>query len=477
MNINYNNWAVCPECCGQGKIMRGPSRKRLRLYQEKLKTLNESTSDETLLKPLNKNLDICLPCVGSGLVKSSSITKVDSINYPNVAIIGGGIGGVAFAVACLHRGIPFTLYERDESFDIRSQGYGLTLQQASKAIEGLGILSLKGGLTSTRHVVHSSDGKVIGEWGLRKWKKEFLEKTSKRKNVHIARQSLRLALLEQLGEDTSIKWGHTLINYSENKTGNFDITFRVNGESKIVTADLLVGADGIRSCVRKLAIKDDDPLHYLGCIVILGICSLGSLHNVESSLFDSATVFQTVNGHERIYVMPYDNNNVMWQLSFPISEDSAKELSKKGAKAMKGEALARLKDWHDPIPQILEATQESDITGYPAYDRTLLDLRLLQSKGNITLIGDAAHPMSPFKGQGANQAILDALSLARRISTECGPGSKWREIGLRETVLTDFEKDMLERTASKVKDSAKAAQLLHSKAVLHEGDEPRGRGF
>jgi 2-polyprenyl-6-methoxyphenol hydroxylase-like FAD-dependent oxidoreductase len=68
-------------------------------------------------------------------VTSENFTEIDTKNYPNIAIIGGGIGGVALAVACLHRGIPFTLYERDESFNTRSQGYGLTLQQASKAIE------------------------------------------------------------------------------------------------------------------------------------------------------------------------------------------------------------------------------------------------------------------------------------------------------------------------------------------------------
>ena len=76
-----------------------------------------------------------------------------------IAIIGGGIGGVALAAACLHRGIPFTLYERDKSFDIRSQGYGLTLQQTSKAIEGFGVTSLKDGVVSTKHVVHTTDGR------------------------------------------------------------------------------------------------------------------------------------------------------------------------------------------------------------------------------------------------------------------------------------------------------------------------------
>jgi len=93
----------------------------------------------------------------------------------------------------------------------------------------------------------------------------------------------------------------------------------------------------------------------------------------------------------------------------------------------------------------------------------------------VTLIGDAAHPMSPFKGQGANQALLDALALARGITKGCSLFTQWREAGIRESVLTEFESEMLQRSATKVKDSAEAAQFLHSDIVLHESDEPRGR--
>lgn len=77
--------------------------------------------------------------MGSGLLPSDHPPSIDTDNYPHIAIIGGGISGVALAVGCYHRGIPFTLYERDINFDSRSQGYGLTLQQANKAIEGFGI--------------------------------------------------------------------------------------------------------------------------------------------------------------------------------------------------------------------------------------------------------------------------------------------------------------------------------------------------
>jgi 2-polyprenyl-6-methoxyphenol hydroxylase-like FAD-dependent oxidoreductase len=101
----------------------------------------------------------------------------------------------------------------------------------------------------------------------------------------------------------------------------------------------------------------------------------------------------------------------------------------------------------------------------------------LEKAGAVTLIGDAAHPMSPFKGQGANQALLDALSLARAIAAGCRPLSQWRKDGVRKSVLTDFEATMIERSTSKVEDSAAAAQFLHSEIVLQEADEPRGRSL
>jgi len=118
-----------------------------------------------------------------------------------VAIVGGGIGGIALAAALQHRGVPCAVYEKDSSFEERRQGYGLTMQQGARALRSLGFFSLSDddgddggneeegsfdesgggsstttppgratfGIHSTRHVVHKPCGTVVGEWGMRVW--------------------------------------------------------------------------------------------------------------------------------------------------------------------------------------------------------------------------------------------------------------------------------------------------------------------
>ncbi|MBB1150463.1 FAD-dependent monooxygenase [Myroides sp. NP-2] len=457
------HWTACKACHGLGKKNKG--RRKKAKYSKELSVAAEERAVA--------HYSPCSKCGGAGIVPATSPPIPDE-QYPHLAIIGGGIGGIALAVACLHRGIPFTLYERDQHLNARAQGYGLTLQQAGKVMKDFGLLSLDDQVISTKHVVHQTDGKVLGEWGLRKWQQENQTTPKKRSNFHIPRQSLRSALFLQLGQQQAVEWGHQLLDYTPLNTEEIELTFLVNGHIKKERTNLLVGADGIRSTVRKLSLGEEvAPLHYLGCMVILGICPLAAIQEeTTSELLDSATVFQTANGEERIYIMPYTADSIMWQLSFPMDENEAIALAAQGKQALYEEACRRT-PWHNPIPSIVKVTAPTLISGYPVYDREVVDPANWKEMNAVTLLGDAAHPMSPFKGQGANQALLDALLLARLIVKGC-THTPWREKGLKTSVLHEFESLMLERSAAKVKGSAQAAQLLHSTLVLKECNQPRG---
>jgi len=125
------------------------------------------------------------------------------------------------------------------------------------------------------------------------------------------------------------------------------------------------------------------------------------------------------------------------------------------------------------------------VSGYPVYDRPVLTASAMEEEASsrTTLMGDAAHPMSPFKGQGANQALLDAVELARSLyeAGYDGPGKKSDKIennGKKDWIpaaLRKYERTMIERSRPKVEASSKAAQFLHSEVAVAEGNVTRGR--
>jgi 2-polyprenyl-6-methoxyphenol hydroxylase-like FAD-dependent oxidoreductase len=92
--------------------------------------------------------------------------------------------------------------------------------------------------------------------------------------------------------------GTPLLDFKECEGKGANLSSQIERKIKYSKADIVVGADGIRSSVRRLLIVDDSsPLRYLGCILILVVCTLGSFEDLNSPLLDSATVFQTLNGN------------------------------------------------------------------------------------------------------------------------------------------------------------------------------------
>ena len=411
-----------------------------------------------------------------------------------VAVVGGGIGGLALALALQQRGVVVGVFERDGHFFERSQGYGLTLQQGSKAVRDLGLESAAAaaGVSSSLHISRDASGRELGRHGSAT--REENGSPSGRRNLHLPRQSLRALLCARLKPGT-IRWGCRLDTITQQNTGQHKgqhdrPTLSFNGGERQVSADVVVGADGIHSVVRQFAAPTQMPtaaeprgvgLRALGVAVVLGYAKCA--HELCAG-FD--TVFEQLDGETRLYAMPFSpppEGTTMWQVSFPMEPEAAAALARGGGEALLAHARERCANWATPVPELLGATRADDVTGYPIYDRPVGSR--FGTGGRITLLGDAAHPMAPFKGQGANQALVDALALARALyDSELGdaaaaslePSATVEEEGAprrrrrsRQPIvdaIEQYERAAAVRAAVKVEASRLATRLLHSDAAL-----------
>lgn len=180
--------------------------------------------------------------------------------------------------------------------------------------------------------------------------------------------------------------------------------------------DLLIGADGIRSSVVKLVVPNVPGPKYLGVMIILGIAEF------NHPLLDERG-FYTLDGNHRLFTMPYEERSsethkarVMWQLSYNLAdEDESRKLSLAGPKSLRDEVLRRCRYWHDPVVELIHATSLETIWGTGLMDRDPEELvrDIAGCKfSNVVVLGDAAHSMSPFKGElGTKIATGEARGL------------------------------------------------------------------
>lgn len=270
--------------------------------------------------------------------------------------------------------------------------------------------------------------------------------------------------------------------------------------------ELLIAADGIYSTVQakveedqhsngknhdKLCCSINAPppstLKYIGIMLINGI-TLGFHH----PLLDERG-FYTVDGENRLFTMPFEGSYVddhlkdflsmegeqlrecsatpstrrrtMWQLSFRLPDVTlANQLRQGGPKCLLEEALRRCNTWHPPVCDMLRSTPLDCIWGSGLMDRMpnvnnikVKNGSLKTQSRRIVILGDAMHAMSPFKGQGANQALSDGPLL---VDWLCRKGASLT------VALSHFEREMIHRTRNKVKASREAAIYLHSPQVL-----------
>jgi salicylate hydroxylase len=136
----------------------------------------------------------------------------------------------------------------------------------------------------------------------------------------------------------------------------------------------------------------------------------------------------------------------IWSLGLKIA---AGELDKLSPSELKQRALKEVEGWHSPVPELIQETSDSNISSRKYYDKN--PLRKARD-GRVILLGDAAHPMTPFRGQGANMAMMDALDLAENL----------RNNPDIDSALVAYEKSMLKRTKRHVLESRNAGFEFHS---------------
>ena len=177
----------------------------------------------------------------------------------------------------------------------------------------------------------------------------------------------------------------------------------------------------------------------------------------------------------------------MWQLSFSdFSEEEGARLRTASPEELLKEALRRCKGWFEPVCDMINCTPKKEVWGTGLYDRDPMPLRGKDQGSRVTVIGDACHPMSMFKGQGANQALHDGPLLASWL--DCGSGATAKKNSKPHsnnfdvnkvvdnnlnahnvyTRLRCFEREMVARTSSKVLGSRDAATKLHSPAAIND---------
>lgn len=385
-----------------------------------------------------------------------------------IAIVGSGIAGATLALALKRKGFQnVVIFEKDSSIWQRRQGYGLTIQQGTKKLINLGISTIKDLDTpSTARYIFSESGDIISFFG-----RDFYNCTGKSRkfNVHLSRQDLRYLLLREV--ESQVVWNRNLcgIHY-QNKIATLQF------EDSIYEADVVVGADGIYSKVRTLtfdqkhrAQKEDstkvyNSLNYLGVIVVLGLVFCE--HELTKEV-----VFESSNGTVRIFCMPFSNYftegnpskkkpppimRTMWQLSFPIKLNRARYLSKH-KKQLKNICMDRVSSFHSPVPEMINLTKLSDMMATPVYDFDPLPADTLSIYPYTALIGDASHAMSPFKSQGANRAILDAVALAEKLNT----------LPLEDAILS-YERETISKNIEKVLASREKVAKLHCPSIQND---------
>jgi 2-polyprenyl-6-methoxyphenol hydroxylase-like FAD-dependent oxidoreductase len=306
-------------------------------------------------------------------------------------IIGGGISGLTTALAFNKLNINCEIYEKAPV--LNEVGAGIWLQpNALKILDWLGIGTLARERGVILNQVDITDHQLIP---FRKTSKELVQDQYGQGILAIHRGVFQKLLSEHLPE------GVLNLGSPFSSSASAATKIEVVVGAKKTTSDLLIGADGIHSSVRK-AIFENTELRYAGQTCWRGVSDISLPLALQNSGIESW-------GNKiRFGFSPISNNRVYW---FAVAKSKPNE--KDPEKMIKPGLTKRFKDFHPLVSKIIDHTDEEKILRNDIYD-----LKRLQHwfKGPIILIGDAAHATTPNMGQGAGQGIEDAYYLANLLA-------------------------------------------------------------
>jgi salicylate hydroxylase len=315
------------------------------------------------------------------------------VNPLHVAVIGGGIGGLSAAVGLLRAGFTVDVYEQaDELTEI---GGGINMgPNAVRILYRLGLrqeLERQGVQPLGTHQRRWQDGRTLQRARLN----PLCEELYGAPHITIHRADL-LAIIASGCPAENIHLGHRLVGLSE-RGGGAEAWF-ANGAR--ISADVLVGADGIHSAVRAALFGAAEP-QFAGCVAYRGLVPAEHIADLGLELGSQSWVGP--GGHFVHYFVSRGRllNFVGWTEHDRWNREDWTD------RATIARAHAAFEGWHPQIARIIGAAETCFI--WALFDREPLPR---WSVGHSTLLGDACHPMYPFMGQGAAQAIEDGATLA-----------------------------------------------------------------
>lgn len=373
-------------------------------------------------------------------------------------IAGAGIGGLVCAL-CLHRaGYSVRVYERMAVLE--PIGFGFNLQPFSvKLLYELGLENeMDGvGVRTSKTLFYSRRGQLICE------DVKGVDAGFNWPMFSVHRGNFQLLLLRRLGEqmgETSVRLGHKLIGFRSH-ADYVDVDF-VNVSTKELhseRAKVLIGADGIKSTVRKLLYPDEGRPLWRGITIYRGVTE------TEHMYLNGRTMILMGNPNDvELVIYPVGKNLINWACAVRVSQEKTQLSPESPDWTNTGrleDLLPRIADMKLDFLDIGKLVRSAMVLHeFPMTDREPLSQ---WTHGRVTLLGDAAHPMYPAGSNGASQTVLDARCLLLA----------FREHGVTPEGLQAYD-DLRRPTANKV---VLAARQYGPEEILKIVDERAPTGF